>query len=92
MSPLRTLLNTRDARGANAVEQLRTAISILQENTHLAEMIEFELKEEHVPLTLGWLLSNKARHGMQRQLGRPTACSTVTDIQNECSWGKSSPS
>lgn len=71
MSPVRALLNTREARGASAVRQLVTAIATLKANDHDAAMLPFELREERVPLPLGWLLSQQARDDMKNQLGGP---------------------
>lgn len=67
--PMRALSNTRDARSATAIEQLRTPIRIMQTGGQPADMIEFQLKEGEVPLPTGWLLSNAARLEIKQQLG-----------------------
>jgi hypothetical protein len=67
MTPFRTLLNTREARGATAIRQTKIAILPLKNSKTPADMVSFELTEGQVPLPLGWLLSNKACLEMKRQ-------------------------
>jgi hypothetical protein len=71
LTPLKTLYNTRDARGATADEHLKTQVRLLQEAGRRIERIEFDFRERQVPLALGWLLSNKARLDMRNQVGAP---------------------
>lgn len=88
MSPVRTLLNTRGARGNDAVRQLQTAIRNLQDGQatdqnecplgSLACMFNLELNEEKVKLPLGWLLSIQSRCEIQRQVGSVSpACGSL---------------
>lgn len=86
MSPIRTLLNTRDARGETAVKQLNTAITTLQDEGKLSGLIEFQLYEGDTALPLGWLLSKKAREEMKRQLGQPKLCGPTVGVENHCSF------
>lgn len=88
LSPVRALLNTREARGETAIRQLHTAITTLQDEHQLADFIEFQLFENEVSLPLGWLLSKQAREEMKRQLGQPKECIAVVDIDNPCSAGQ----
>jgi hypothetical protein len=76
MSPIKTLLNTRGARGNDAVRQIQTAMQNLKTAPGMDQcpgqfgcMFNFELSEEQVKLPLGWLLSNKSRCDIQRQVG-----------------------
>ena len=82
------MLNTRMARGVSSASQLKTFVTTLQDRDFPAYYIEFELREEKVPLPLGWLLSERARKEMQRQFGTPKDCSEVTGIENPCSYGE----
>lgn len=88
LSPINTLLNTREARGATAVRQLETAITTLQDRGQPADIFGLELREENVALPLGWLLSEKARSDMVKQLGTPRFCETISGVQNECEIGR----
>lgn len=67
LTPFRTLLNTRGARGATAIRQMENAVLPLKNSKTPADIISFELAEGQVPLPLGWLLSNKACAEMKRQ-------------------------
>jgi Patatin-like phospholipase len=72
MSPVKTLLNTRGARGNDAVRQMQTAIRNLQSNEQDCSrgcMFNLELNEQKVKLPLGWLLSNWSRCVIQQQTG-----------------------
>ena len=64
LSPLRGLLNTRDARGVLAVDQISPMTG--------ATVIPFKLVQypNTVPLPLGWLLSFHTRSMMDAQMGR----------------------
>jgi hypothetical protein len=86
LSPIRTLLNTREARGDTSIRQLNTAITALQDERLPAQFKEFQLFETEVALPLGWLLSKSARDEMKQQLGRPRRCDTMVDIENPCSF------
>lgn len=88
LSPIRTLLNTREARGETAIKQLNTAITTLQDGGKPSEFIEFQLFENEVALPLGWLLSRQAREEMKRQLGQAAKCGTVVGVDNSCSSGQ----
>jgi hypothetical protein len=88
LSPIRTLLNTREARGNTAVKQMETAITSLQDRHQVADLFQFEIKESVVELPLGWLLSDEARAELVRQLGRPRNCEFERDIENDCEFGK----
>jgi len=69
MSPLRTLLNTRLARGAASIEQLKTLVQTLHDDHQRpAAYIEFTLREDVVRIPLGWLLSDQARDSINRQV------------------------
>jgi predicted acylesterase/phospholipase RssA len=86
LSPIRTLLNTREARGDTSINQLNTAISALLDDQIPARFIEFQLFEANVALPLGWLLSKSAREEMKRQLGQPRPCEMTVGIENPCSF------
>jgi hypothetical protein len=64
LSPVRGLLNTRDARGVLAVDQISPITG--------ATVIPFKLVQypNTVPLPLGWLLSFHTRSMMDAQMGR----------------------
>jgi hypothetical protein len=75
-SPVKTLLNTRGARGNDAVRQLQTAIRNLQiasqtDQNECAAGCVFDvvLDEQRAKLPLGWTLSDKSRCEMQQQVG-----------------------
>lgn len=54
LSPLRALLNTRGARGSQAVGDIRELVGG-------ADVLEFRLIQRDIPLPLGWLLSERSR-------------------------------
>jgi hypothetical protein len=54
LSPLRALLNTRGARGSQAVGDIRELVGG-------ADVLEFRLIQREIPLPLGWLLSEQSR-------------------------------
>lgn len=73
MSPLRTLLATRGARGRAS---RRTLDSMLADARFLRyhvdpQIIRFELADRDVPLPLGWSLSGEARDAITRLLDEP---------------------
>jgi hypothetical protein len=59
LSPLRALLNTRGARGSQAVGDLRELLAARLDQR--SNVIEFRLIQRQVPLPLGWLLSERSR-------------------------------
>ena len=82
-SPIKALLNTRSARGDDAVRQLETALNNLQiaagpDKPKCAAgcVINIVIEEDQgTQLPLGWLLSQKSRCVMQQQVGSVTkAC------------------
>jgi hypothetical protein len=90
MSPIKTLLNTRGARGNDAVRQMQTAMQNLrgaqatdQNECTLGCMFNFELNEEKVKLPLGWLLSNKSRCEIQRQVGSVSSSCRSLQIESD---------
>src|SRR5260370_41349337 len=93
MSPVTTLLNTRGARGNDAVRQMQTAIQNLQSAPvtdqdacppgSLGCMFNFNLSEEKVTLPLGWLLSNKSRCEIQNQVGSVSASCSSLRIESD---------
>ena len=76
LTPLRTLLNTRDARGDVAVAQLRTLVERMAEQGAPAEVIEIDLMEGDVPLPLGWVVSESTRRWMRTSLVPANYCPT----------------
>jgi hypothetical protein len=87
LSPVRALLNTREARGDTAIRQLQTAITTIQDGHKPSEFVDFQLYDNGVALPLGWLLSLQAREEMRHQLGDPKVCDLLVDIENPCSFG-----
>lgn len=90
MSPIKTLLNTRGARGNDAVRQIQTAMQNLQVPQapdqcagRFGCMFNFELNEEKVKLPLGWLLSNKSRCEIQRQVGSLSEACNQLKIESD---------
>ncbi len=79
ISPVKAILNTRGARGNDAVEQMETAIRNLHGSQganidmcpadSLGCMFRFLLDEQNVKLPLGWMLSNRSRCEIQNQVG-----------------------
>ncbi len=79
ISPIKAILNTRGARGNDAVEQMETAIRSLHGPQganidtcpvgSLGCMFRFLLDEHNVKLPLGWMLSNRSRCEIQNQVG-----------------------
>ncbi|HEX8154744.1 MAG TPA: hypothetical protein VF698_16550 [Thermoanaerobaculia bacterium] len=67
LSPLRALLDTRGARGDQAVGDVRTEatfVDALRVGSKLPSVIEFRLVQRQVPMPLGWVLSVQARHAI----------------------------
>jgi Patatin-like phospholipase len=84
ISPVKAILNTRGARGNDAVEQMETAIRSLHDpkvespkdanidscpTGSLGCMFRFLLDEHNVKLPLGWMLSQLSRCQIQNQVG-----------------------
>lgn len=70
-SPVMTLLNTREARGAVAKAQVYTTLRALRRAAPGARsygLFEFDLRKRQVPLPLGWILSKSARQEMIAQI------------------------
>ncbi len=61
LSPLRALLNTRGARGEQAVGDVRNERLPVG---GLPTLVEFRLVQTDVPIPLGWVLSYQARSAM----------------------------
>jgi hypothetical protein len=61
MSPLSALLNTRGARGEQAVGDAR---SLGRPVNGRPTVIEFRLVQRDVPIPLGWVLSHQAQHAI----------------------------
>jgi hypothetical protein len=80
--PLRTLLNTRGARGDFSLAAMRIQmdrVTLLQRpGAPRARVIEAVLRESPVPLPLGWSLSQAAQEEMARQLKEFLADPAVT--------------
>ncbi len=84
LSPLRTLINTREARGQLAEAQLRTKVFSIQENGIIADLIEFQIGLSDVQIPLGWQLSESARQELRGQLVPKADCSSRTGFHNGC--------
>lgn len=76
LSPLRALLNTRGARGQQAVGDVRTTSRFSTASPEpqpapqaatasgLPTLLEFRLVQRQVPIPLGWVLSYQAQHAI----------------------------
>jgi hypothetical protein len=67
LAPLDALLNARDARGRLAEDAARTTAE-----AYSGAAIRFWVTDSEVPLPLGWMLSDGARHELDGQLTRIT--------------------
>ena len=90
LSPLKTLLNTREARGIVAKAQLLTmTMGLSKASRHNNEfgIREFELQKRTVPLPLGWSLLVSARNEIAAQLDQAFDCNQGKDddVYNSCS-------
>jgi hypothetical protein len=83
-SPIRTMLNTRQARAELSGISLRRTLDEIKEAGIPAEEITFALEPGKVPIPLGWALSETARRDIRRQLGRPSDCQETTRKTNPC--------
>jgi hypothetical protein len=63
LAPLNALLNARDARGRLAEDAARTTAE-----AYSGAAIRFWVTDSQVPLPLGWMLSDSARHELDHQL------------------------
>jgi len=73
LAPLNALLNARDARGRLAEDVARTTAE-----AYSGAAIRFWVTDSPVPLPLGWMLSDSARHELDHQLST-IAASTSDD-------------
>ncbi|MBI2713043.1 MAG: hypothetical protein HYX37_01115 [Rhizobiales bacterium] len=90
LSPIKTLLNTREARGLVAKAQLLTVTMGLNRANRYQRnfgIVEFELQQRAVPLPLGWSVSKIARDEIAAQVNQTFDCSTVEAdvVYNSCS-------
>lgn len=76
LTPLRTLMNTRDARGDVAVAQLKTLVERMTQRGAPAEIVEIDLAESGIPLPLGWLISDATRQSMRGSLAPANYCAS----------------
>ena len=74
LSPIRTMLNTRSARGVLAAEMLETAVTTLQDNNQVSDHIQFQIGVDEVEIPLGWQLSSGSRKALRAQLKPPPTC------------------
>jgi predicted permease len=74
LTPLRTLMNTRDARGDVAVAQLQTLVERMRQRGDSAEIVEIDLAESGIPLPLGWVISDATRRSMRDSLAPANYC------------------
>lgn len=71
LSPARALLNTRGARGEQAVGDIRN---------EQPDIVQFRLVQTEVPIPLGWALSYQAQYaidGAMETKGNLWACNTI---------------
>ena len=85
LSPARTMVNTRTARGVLAAEALKTFVTTLQDRHIPSDYVEFQIGVDAVPIPLGWQLASTTRQALRAQLNRPADCSTRHAILNGCS-------
>jgi len=87
LSPLRTMINTRDARGELAAENLKTAVTSLLDDHKEAYYIEFQIGLGDIPIPLGWQLSQTSRKELRAQLAQVRPCGSYFGIDNGCAVG-----
>jgi hypothetical protein len=87
-SPLRAMLNTRQARGELAEISLTRTLRDIKKSGILVEEITFALEPGDVPIPLGWALSESARQNIRRQLGSPGKCGETTASMNSCAQAR----
>jgi len=68
MSPLRTLLNTRGARGRTGLAELRQLVERINAGGTRAGWVDLLLDTDADRIPLGWLLSQRARNAILAQL------------------------
>lgn len=85
LSPVRTMANTRTARGVLAAEALKTGITTMQDNGVLSDYVEFQIGVDAIPIPLGWQLASTTRNALVDQLQRPADCGVRSGIVNGCS-------
>ncbi|MGC4076414.1 MAG: hypothetical protein QM702_05145 [Rubrivivax sp.] len=84
LSPVRTFINTRGARGALAAEMLKTRVASMQEEGQPSDYVEFQIGVDDVPLPLGWQLASTTRQALVAQLAAPIDCESRKRIVNGC--------
>lgn len=84
LSPIRTMVNTRAARGELAARALKAQVTGQQDEHECAEFIEFEIQAGGAQLPLGWHLSQGARQAIRAHLRPPADCSSRSGIYNGC--------
>ena len=84
LSPIRTMVNTRAARGELAARALKAQVTGQQDEQECAELVEFEIQSGDVQLPLGWHLSQGARKAIRTHLRPPADCSSRSGIYNGC--------
>jgi hypothetical protein len=86
LSPIKTLLNTREGRGTVAREQLLTNIHSLGtlpgSGRWQTGIFEFGIRPRKVPVPLGWVLSSVARHEIISQLKDQNRCGRPGDLRD----------
>lgn len=85
LSPIRTMANTREARGVLAAETLKTQITTMQDDHKLSDYVEFQIGVDAIPIPLGWQLASSTRKALVNQLNLPADCGTRIGIVNGCS-------
>jgi hypothetical protein len=81
LSPIRTMINARDARRDQPINLLKTSMYLIEAkgvstrgnaiNPARAAYVDFGLNQDKLPLPLGWTLSGHAREEIAGQIGRP---------------------
>ncbi|WP_432823193.1 hypothetical protein [Trichloromonas sp.] len=69
LSPVATLLNTRNARGSYSRVALRALVEQQNKQRKKGLYLSLALRDGQGPLPLGWVLSDVAKQAMQKQLG-----------------------
>ncbi len=73
--PIRTMLNTRDARAYTAIARAREELGYYG-SPERVRVREFPLESLGLPLPLGWRLSGRSRIMIDLQVGDPSRCQT----------------
>jgi hypothetical protein len=88
LSPIKTLLNTRGARGNDSVRFLQAAVQSLGGRPNSCStdmsacMFNFDIREDGVKLPLGWILSDKSRCEIQKQVGSMSSTCPTTETDS----------